>query len=609
MKRPIINRLLPIPRNSGFRQEGYFAWCASMIRVDDTYHLFASRWPEANADRTSAMTVLDGYRQHSEIVRATADNPMGPYEFQEVALAGRGEGYWDGQGCHGPKIVKFGDRFVLYYQAIAWGGRLRKIGYAWSDDIESPWHRCDSEIPLTEDANNPAPYVHPDGSILLAYRDERLRVYVARADSYDGQYETIAENIFPAGRLEDPDLFFCDGKYHMVMEDNEGVLTGSIRHGGHLVSADGIHWEAHDPPKIYTHTLEWADGTSLTATRRERPDLFNDNEGVKGNGDPTHLITGVLAGGLLELLGLWAAHASATGLSEQTGQTADIDLGQVFGRGKLGEDLAAGCPENIREMLAVFGKDQVQKRDETLLFGHGGLGALEAKPRQVAQALDIFFGNRRDFGILLTEDPGDEEGIDGIGLRAANGDVASRSGHDRIDDVDGVTGLGETLEEDHPVMAGGLHADEDSLGRLTRRGQAIQEAVETLAAMGERDVSEHSFAVSIEQGGVVTTFRHIDTQRPHEQTSLRTRTWRLPDVGVTPDGTTSQPDQGSKSRQAVSASCWRRRSFKGDGAPRRDEPIPSSLADPTIAADGRRSKSVASRPTTVVGPPAFGRSR
>jgi len=34
-------------------------------------------------------------------------------------------------------------------------------------------------------------------------------------------------------------------------------------------------------------------------------------------------------------------------------------------------------------------------------------------------------------------------------------------------------------------------------------------------------------------------------------------------------------------------------------------PIPSSLAGRTIAIDGRRSKSVARRPTTVVGPPAF----
>jgi len=32
MTKPIIDRLLPVPNDSGFRQEGYFVWCGSMIR-------------------------------------------------------------------------------------------------------------------------------------------------------------------------------------------------------------------------------------------------------------------------------------------------------------------------------------------------------------------------------------------------------------------------------------------------------------------------------------------------------------------------------------------------------------------------------------------------
>ncbi|MFC1600908.1 glycoside hydrolase family protein [Candidatus Sumerlaeota bacterium] len=294
MTRPMIDRLLPIPRDSGFRQHGHFVWCGSMIRVDDRYHLFASRWPEGTGDPGDLVGILDGYRQHSQIVRATSDNPIGPYTFQDVVLAGRGEGYWDGQSCHGPKIVRLDEIFVLYYQAIACNSRLRKIGYAWAAKIEGPWHRCEREIPLTEDANNPAPCIRPDGSVLLAFRTRNLAMHVARADAFDGDYATVAENIFPAGQLEDPDLYFADGKYHMIMEDNQGVLTGSVRHGGHLVSVDGIRWTPHDPTKVYPHDLGWTDGTSWTATRRERPDMFNDLDGVKGSGNPTHLITGVL---------------------------------------------------------------------------------------------------------------------------------------------------------------------------------------------------------------------------------------------------------------------------------------------------------------------------
>jgi len=268
-----------------------------MIRVDGRYHLFASRWPEGTGNPDDLVGILDGYRKYSEIVRATADTPLGPFNFQEVALSGRGDGYWDGRGCHGPKIVKVNDLFVLYYQAIACNSPLRKIGYAWADCIEGPWHRCEHEIPLTEDANNPGPCIRPNGSVLLAYRTRNLKMHIARADTFDGDYVTVAENIFPRGELEDPDLYFAEGQYHMIMEDNRGVLTGSVRHGGHLISADGIIWCPHDSPKVYTHDIEWADGTSWTARRRERPDVFNDNEGAKGAGTPTHLITGVLYNG------------------------------------------------------------------------------------------------------------------------------------------------------------------------------------------------------------------------------------------------------------------------------------------------------------------------
>jgi hypothetical protein len=107
-------------------------------------------------------------------------------------------------------------------------------------------------------------------------------------------YHVLAADIFPARRLEEPDLFFLDGEYHMMMEDNAGVLTGSVRHGGHLASLDGLDWSRHAPVKVYTPAIEWADGTTSIAERRERPELFNADAAVKGNGDPTHLVTAVL---------------------------------------------------------------------------------------------------------------------------------------------------------------------------------------------------------------------------------------------------------------------------------------------------------------------------
>jgi hypothetical protein len=49
---------------SGFKMEGYWVWCGSVIRVDSLYHLFASRWPKTGP-------FPEGYKTNSEIVRAT----------------------------------------------------------------------------------------------------------------------------------------------------------------------------------------------------------------------------------------------------------------------------------------------------------------------------------------------------------------------------------------------------------------------------------------------------------------------------------------------------------------------------------------------------------
>jgi len=290
MARPLIERLGKVPAQSGFRQEGYFVWCGSLIRVGGTYHLFASRWPEPTG-------FPEGYRTHSEIVRATADQAVGPYRFAEAVVAGRGGAYWDGRMCHNPKILRIGDTYVLYYIGSACGSGLRKVGYAWGPSVEGPWMRADEPIPLGEDANNPAPYVHADGSVLLAYRDRELQMHVAGAPSFRGPYQVLVRNLFPEGRLEDPDLTFRQGEYHLVVEDNQGVLTGHVRFGGHLVSPDGVTWRPHRHRTVYTHTIDYEDGTSFTAERRERPELYSDHAEAKGNGEPTHLITGVLSQG------------------------------------------------------------------------------------------------------------------------------------------------------------------------------------------------------------------------------------------------------------------------------------------------------------------------
>jgi len=273
----------PVPKQSGFKMDGWFVWGGSVIKVDDTYHLFASRWPDSTE-------FPGGYMKHSEIVRATSTDPLGPYQFRELVIGERGPQYWDSEMAHNPSIYKTGDTYVLYYNARSKSGGYRQIGYATAQNVEGPWKRCDKAINFGMDANNPAAFFEPDGGVKLMWRDRNLRVYLATAPSYTGPYTIQNDNVWPQCQLEDFYLFKQDGKYNMICEDNEGGVTGFVRWGVRFVSDDGIHdWQPADPLIFYDHTINWTDGSVLECERRERPQLLIDE-----NGKVTHLFTSVL---------------------------------------------------------------------------------------------------------------------------------------------------------------------------------------------------------------------------------------------------------------------------------------------------------------------------
>ena len=92
-----------LPINSGFKMDGYWVWGGSMIEVDSVYHLFASRWPKTGV-------FPEGYRQNSEIVRATSTSPLGPFTFQEVVIGERDSLFWDSNMAHNPTIHRIGSK-------------------------------------------------------------------------------------------------------------------------------------------------------------------------------------------------------------------------------------------------------------------------------------------------------------------------------------------------------------------------------------------------------------------------------------------------------------------------------------------------------------------
>lgn len=278
--------LRPAPLENGFAMPGYHLWCPSVIKVGGAYHLFASRWP--------ARYGMAGWTEHSECVRATSQNLLGPYVFQEVVLQKRA-GHWDNSRVHNGRVVRAGGKFVLYYinNAVT-------TGCAWADSIEGPWTR--SKKPLMR-ASNAAILVRPDDSIYvfarLKDRDGANRAIAFRARTYDAPYELLGggENLLPGGaELEDPAIWWAGNQYNVLLNDWKGRATGVSKAGAQYFSKDGIHYTLASREPVFTRQLPQAGGAVRKLSRRERPFVFvNEREEVvalftaclpeKGEGD------------------------------------------------------------------------------------------------------------------------------------------------------------------------------------------------------------------------------------------------------------------------------------------------------------------------------------
>jgi hypothetical protein len=279
----------PVPVESGFKMDGYWVWCGSIIKVGSTYHLFASRWPKNGP-------FPEGYRKNSEIVRATAKSPIGPFKFEEVVIGERDPKYWDSNMSHNPTIHKIGNEYVLFYIGSDFSTYLplskqllRRVGYASAKSITGPWQICDKPL-IDVESNNPAILVEK-GIIKLIYRDAPLRVYLAEAKTYKGPYTVVKNNLWPENKIEDFYFFKANKKYHIICEDNVGGISGHERWGVHLVSDNATgEWRKHDPLVVYDHDIRFSDGSVLHCDRRERPQFLVEN------GMITHLITSVYDG-------------------------------------------------------------------------------------------------------------------------------------------------------------------------------------------------------------------------------------------------------------------------------------------------------------------------
>ena len=320
-EKAFIDRIMPAPLDGGFRDDNYWIWGSSVIKGEDgKYHMFASRW--------SKEVGFGCWVTNSEIVRAVSDTPAGPYKFEEVVTPVRGREYFDGLCTHNPRIVKYRDKYLLYFMGTSydfpipdkdnpnptsenWGKAWmnKRIGMAVSDSVYGPWKRVDN--PVIEprsghwDASitsNPAPAVDPKtGKILLMYKSSTdglvppLLLGVSMADNPYGPYNRLSEE--PVFRfetaennlidVEDPFIWWSGDKYEAIIKDRSGLICGEEGGGIHVWSKDGVKWNLFDKVKAYSRHIQWEDGSLTHQNHFERPFLLIED------GQPTHLFAAV----------------------------------------------------------------------------------------------------------------------------------------------------------------------------------------------------------------------------------------------------------------------------------------------------------------------------
>jgi len=236
---------------------------------------------------------INHYRHNAYIVHATAASPLGPYDFEGIALDNR-SGHFDAVEVEDPNLVTLpgGAGYLLFYTGAAFPDPLppgnhtahlnctlgdvpdsdsemlaegQRIGVAFAPTLNGPFTALPDPILSTRPGHwdsrrvsNPAGLVLPNGTILLAYRGNGPHasgIGIARADNWSGPFETLLEAPLFSGYAEDPTLFLGPtGVIHMLAH---GELHG-LGLGVHSVSADGVTWTA--PATAYDSYCVWAAG-------------------------------------------------------------------------------------------------------------------------------------------------------------------------------------------------------------------------------------------------------------------------------------------------------------------------------------------------------------
>jgi hypothetical protein len=292
------------------------SWGGRPLYAEGKWHLFATQ--------IAKRCPLILFMNNSEVMRAEADSPAGPFTFKQVilppfhhnptAIGPTPDGYYliFSIGTNNP------DEWLLQCEsslpACATKDKCRshgtpdtngQISISWSKTMQGPWQTRVALAPFQKPAgawncknNNPSAIIEEDGSVLLMYHgsscDKSLkgeRLGLAEAKHWNDTFVKRAGGPIIApengtGSHEDPFMWRDRrGNFHALTHDqSDGNRCGSRSMGStcgaHLYSRDSFEWHISKNP-VYTNSVVLANGTTKLLKTRQRPQLVFSNDSDK----------------------------------------------------------------------------------------------------------------------------------------------------------------------------------------------------------------------------------------------------------------------------------------------------------------------------------------
>lgn len=344
--------LLPAALENGYKQEGRSSWGGSVLKDGDTYHMFVEELANecglntyARNMRIARATASTPAGPYTPVDLATSYSASTPHVVRDpkdggwlIFLTGCGveaclavDACADGiteddanmypcpEGnsalsstlalgharpctCPNPGHAVPGNEC-----SVDWGTNvLRATSPSGPWTLTAPLLDVDHPAMLHADGTpwvfaNPSALLLPNGTALLMYRDflQKLEfpatnvIGLAVSDNgWEGPYTRFTDQIVP-DYAEDPHVYMDHrGHLHMIAHSLCDAWPKCPAVGGHAASADGgLTWH-YSGAATYNTTVIYEDGSSVTYSRRERPEML-----LNEAGEITHLITGVVEKG------------------------------------------------------------------------------------------------------------------------------------------------------------------------------------------------------------------------------------------------------------------------------------------------------------------------